>query len=415
MKNFMPVWFALCSLGVGCVTQEDERVSTQTQLGLGNNPTEAQIKALVDGVVGNADPQAVPRRHVALSVVVIVNGTKHFYHYGETYDGSGVAPNNDTIYQIASLSKTFTGTMLSKLHWDNKLDWHDLLTDHISQNLTGGRQQITLRHLGLHEAGLTKDNPGSNASNSTGTYVGDMNKLKDSLLVCNTTFPCIPPDGDELPHHYSNWGYQVLSAVLADSMTTTVPVLYKKDIFAPRGMTSTGYKDGLVETSCLASGTHCTFSDYGNCTYVAACHYSFNHRVAPGYHRTSGVAVLSGDGQGTDKPAAFGSGTVWSTTSDMAKWLAFQMNAEGTNTATEERYLASAQLPRTVDGVSFFSDHATTAGGSPILIKSGDSPDQYKSGLAFTEDRKVGVVVLSNFDPVSAKEIARSIVGGIVD
>lgn len=419
MKHLMPAWFTLlCSLGFGCATVDDDDLSAAAQMGVGlpgDTPTpQIDVRQMVDNIVGPATASDGTRRYVGLSIAVIVDGSKYIFNYGEAVKGKGVAPTSSTLYAIGSLTKTFTGTMLPKLHWAGTLDWHDLLTDHISQNLTGGRQDITLRHLAVHQAGLTKSHPGSNATYQTGTYAGDMAAVRNSLLTCNSTYPCVAPHDDDEPHGYSNWGYQVLADTLSSAAGTSTPTMLRNHLFTPLGMASTGYKWELRETTCLAPSTTCNYSDYGNCTYVSACNYSFNRRVAPGYYNNGGTVTLGGDGQGSDDAAAVGSGTLWSTASDMQKWLAFQMNANGTNTATQEQYLASAHAERTDDHMTFFAQYGDTAEGHRVMIKSGDITDQFHSGLAFTDDRKVGVVVLANYAGVNAKDMARQIIDGLV-
>ena len=51
---------------------------------------------------------------VGLSLGLVLRGKTHFYNYGETKAGNGKLPDNQTIYEIGSTTKSFTGILLAK-------------------------------------------------------------------------------------------------------------------------------------------------------------------------------------------------------------------------------------------------------------------------------------------------------------
>src|SRR5579863_3264812 len=50
----------------------------------------------------------------ALSIGIYQNGQFYTYNYGETEKGSGQLPTSNTIYEIGSITKTFTAILLAR-------------------------------------------------------------------------------------------------------------------------------------------------------------------------------------------------------------------------------------------------------------------------------------------------------------
>ena len=95
-----------------------------------------------------ADPRAV-----GLSVGVIRAGTASTHHYGRP------RPDDRTLYPIASLTKTFTGTLLAQAHVDGKLALDDDIRRHLDgdyPNLAFEGQPIRIHHLVNHVSGLPR-------------------------------------------------------------------------------------------------------------------------------------------------------------------------------------------------------------------------------------------------------------------
>src|SRR5690606_21292431 len=79
------------------------------------------IDALIDSLAIHYT--ALPNT-AGLAIGVIANGKKGYYYYGETTHGNGVLPDKETLFEIGSISKTFTALLLSHavLQGDVKLD-----------------------------------------------------------------------------------------------------------------------------------------------------------------------------------------------------------------------------------------------------------------------------------------------------
>jgi CubicO group peptidase (beta-lactamase class C family) len=410
-----------CSLlGAGCVV--DERVELEEAAEAieatpapGVPPLERSVKSIVDDEVGPMwEGFTGRRRYAGVSVVVIRNGSRYQFHYGEAVLGSGVKPNANTLYAIGSVTKTFTATLLALADRRGLVDLEDLLDQHTTSPLGGDRDQITLQDLALHHAGLPKNPPGGVNAYHTGTYSGDMAALMDSLDDC--------ADGCDAPvplaehGQYSNYGYAVLGHVLAKKLgASSVQAAFNTNLLTPLGMTDTRAKYYLTDSSCVAASDPCTYADYGECTYLPACNMTFSPRAAIGYYESGGLMLRPSD-EGSDDNIKAGSGTLWSTPADMTKWLAYQMDSGSGASAELRGILTTTHAIRTGDDLALLGVHYITAGGHPVLRKTGFINNQFETYLGFVEGGRTGVVVMSNLDGAfSPSDLGERLIDALAD
>ncbi|WP_271784496.1 serine hydrolase domain-containing protein [Aquimarina algiphila] len=93
----------------------------------------------------------------SLSIGLYVNNVSYTFHYGELTKGKGDTPTNKTIYEIASVTKTFTGTLASKAVLEGKLNLEDDIQRYLPQtypNLEYKGDPIKIKHLLTHTSGL---------------------------------------------------------------------------------------------------------------------------------------------------------------------------------------------------------------------------------------------------------------------
>lgn len=74
-----------------------------------DNPLLSEMDRQVDDV---ARPYMRRSGHVGLMIAVSSRGERHFYGYGETRRGNGEIPRPTTIFEIGSITKTFTAALL---------------------------------------------------------------------------------------------------------------------------------------------------------------------------------------------------------------------------------------------------------------------------------------------------------------
>ncbi|EIK0772046.1 beta-lactamase [Vibrio alginolyticus] len=90
----------------------------------------SQLKSVVDecakGLINEYD---IP----GLAVAVTIDGKRYFYNYGLADVSKGSLVTNDTIFELGSISKTFTATLTGYAQEKGKLDMDDKVKDYIPE------------------------------------------------------------------------------------------------------------------------------------------------------------------------------------------------------------------------------------------------------------------------------------------
>ncbi len=180
-----------------------------------SSPLKEKIDRLVEPVVAFGSPSAI-------IIGVYKGGEKTVYSYGDAGLGFG-APRSNTIFEIGSITKTFTATLLSELIFDGLVSLDDSINKFLPANVhppSYKGENITIRHLVTHTSGLPRD---------ASTFVSDNmdpNRLSESTNEDIYTFlndisvSAYPFDdytnGNELPYLGTVNGIQMLELVLWD-------------------------------------------------------------------------------------------------------------------------------------------------------------------------------------------------------
>lgn len=120
--------------------------------------TDNPLHNSVDSVVEQAAQRfmMVPES-VGLSVGIFKDGQTFVYNYGTVEKGSHQLPTSQTIYPIASITKTFTGALLAQAVVDGKMKLDDDIRTYLPgdyPNLAYQGHPIRLFHLLNHRSGL---------------------------------------------------------------------------------------------------------------------------------------------------------------------------------------------------------------------------------------------------------------------
>src|SRR5262245_1299511 len=78
-------------------------------------PVRAQDKLLEEAVGFTGELLFLQTRVPALVIGVVRDGKTAVFGFGETSDGSGKAPDRNTMMRIGSISKVFTGQVMASL------------------------------------------------------------------------------------------------------------------------------------------------------------------------------------------------------------------------------------------------------------------------------------------------------------
>jgi serine-type D-Ala-D-Ala carboxypeptidase/endopeptidase len=178
------------------------------------------------------------------------NGETAFAGFGETADGSGTEPDENSIFRIASVSKVFCGTALGSLAIEGKVKLTDPLQAHVDAGLTvpekDGRA-IRLIDLVTQASGMPREVSRPDAPPddpfSTNTKEAQFAELqKDPFLFAPGTSA-----------YYSNYGYDLLGVALAHASGKPYADLLKERLLDPLGMKDTTFnppaeaKDRLMQ------------------------------------------------------------------------------------------------------------------------------------------------------------------------
>ncbi|WP_426479504.1 serine hydrolase domain-containing protein [Chryseobacterium sp. CBSDS_008] len=94
---------------------------------------------------------------VGLSIGIFKDGKSYFYNYGTTEIGKSELPTSKSLYEIASITKTFTGTLLAHALVDGKIKMDDDIRKYLDgtyPNLEFEKHPVTIKNLTNHSSGL---------------------------------------------------------------------------------------------------------------------------------------------------------------------------------------------------------------------------------------------------------------------
>jgi CubicO group peptidase (beta-lactamase class C family) len=159
----------------------------------------------------------------------------HGYGYADR-DGSSV-PDPQTLYRVASITKTFTASSILQLRDAGRLRLDDPLVAHVPEaaaisNPFGPVEDITLRRLLLHTSGLQGEHPIDDPRSEP------FGSIADVLRDFGRMHVVIPPDTQM---KYCNIGYQMLGAVVERLGGMPFAAYVQQHLLAPLGLTRTAF------------------------------------------------------------------------------------------------------------------------------------------------------------------------------
>ncbi|KAM3116460.1 serine hydrolase domain-containing protein [Phormidesmis sp. 146-33] len=195
------------------------------------------------------------REKVALTIGVIQQGHHYTKGLGQVSDHSCSLPDDQTIYEIGSVTKVFTGTVLAALVHGGTVALDDLIQLYLPQEVVSqlptSVQSITLRQLATHTSGLPKlpDSFLTNIKDPTNPYLGYAASEMYAALVGLTL---LSEPGQR--YEYSNFGMGLLGHLLSLKTSQPYEDLVKGIICQPLGMTNTTIHLTLEQQSRFTPG-----------------------------------------------------------------------------------------------------------------------------------------------------------------
>ena len=171
---------------------------------------------------------------VGLTVGVISKRDQpQIFTYGEVVRGSGQKPSPSTLFQIGSITKTFTGLLLALLVERKIVQFSDPLQKYVPEGIkvpTYNGRQILLEDLATHMSALPRNPPMT--KQQTQLTVDEMYGLLRNLQS-KTREP-----GRQ--YEYSNWGFGLLAnALIRAAKTAGYQALVEREVLAKLAMDRT--------------------------------------------------------------------------------------------------------------------------------------------------------------------------------
>ena len=187
---------------------------------------------------------------VGLSIATSVQGRARFYDYGMASRRTGRKATRNSIYEIASVTKTFTGALAAQAVSDGVMSLDQDFRAYLPSsypNLERDGQPITLRSLATHRSGLPRDYPDTDAIYDHRDY----RTLPDALLALDRGYNrdryLTALHGIALRSRpgtteaYSNLGMKVLGFGLETVRKQPFERLMRSSILRPLGMKDTDF------------------------------------------------------------------------------------------------------------------------------------------------------------------------------
>jgi D-alanyl-D-alanine-carboxypeptidase/D-alanyl-D-alanine-endopeptidase len=290
----------------------------------------------------------------AIVAGVIDRGVQRIYVAGSA--GNGRSIDEHTLFEIGSVTKTFTATALAIMALRGQVRLSDPIAKYLPKGVHAPSEKgkpITLLDLAEQRSGLPRlpDNM---------TNVADDDPYADYTNADMYAFL----NGYKLTrepgaaYEYSNFGIGLLGQLLANRAGTTYPALVRENVLKPLGMNETAFlTTGTRDPAQLAVG-----------------------------HDLNGDPVATWHAQ-----AIAPAGTIASNVVDMLQFLRCNMGQ-----GSLKRACLFAQLPRADGEARHRIGLVWNVNSSNGIVSHGGDTNGFHAFIAISRDRQTGAVVLSN-------------------
>lgn len=314
-------------------------------------PLDPDLRERIDS--GVRELVATPKT-AGIAVGLLRDGVPRVLGYGVLSDTHRVAPDGDTVFEIGSITKTFTGILLDQAVRDGVVGFDDPISKYLPKDVrvpTRNGRPITLLHLATHRSGLPRLPSNFAPKDATNPYADfSVNDLYDALDTVE-----LPRDPGE-KYDYSNLGMGLLGHLLSLKSGRSYEALVVEGICTPLGM-----KD-----------TRIVLSD------------DQKRRLAPG-HSASGEPAAN-----WDFPTLAGAGALRSTANDMLLYMAANLDGRYAGAHLQRAEIGKDQ------GIGLAWHRLQLKKSGPRIVWHNGGTGGYRCWAGFVAETKTAVVVLSN-------------------
>ncbi len=294
----------------------------------------------------------------ALSIGLVNERGTQFAGFGQVSPSNTAAPAPDTVFEIGSISKVFTGLLLAQMVEDKTVSLNEPVQELLGDSIAVpklDKTEITLVDLATHTSGLPRM-PTNFAPKDPENPYADYTVEQMAKFLSGYKLRRDPGERSE----YSNLGMGLLGHALALKSGTSYEALMRKRIAEPLGMRDTVITLGEPQKARLAAG------------------HDFDGNPSANW----------------DLPTLAGAGAIRSTAADMLKFLSVNIGLVPTPFDAALANCRAVHFKQTIG--EFDVGLAWQIRRADQLVWHNGQTGGYHSFAAFSRDKKVGVVVLAN-------------------
>lgn len=243
MKQLFPLLLFLTVLLLSGSCKKDEIPYSQV---LKNNPMLDDFDVMIDKIIS---PYARQKSVASVSIGVYKDHKTRFYSYGETRKGNKTIPDSLTIYEIGSITKTFTAILLVDYFIEHRIPIDRPINDFLPGDIAPMQYNgspICINHLLNHTSGLPNLPPGFE------THYPDESWDSTKVFTYLNTLTLTQNPGVE--YAYSNLGMGIAGIILERLTGKSYRLLLEERITQPFGMESTKIQLGNSDSTNMALG-----------------------------------------------------------------------------------------------------------------------------------------------------------------
>lgn len=287
------------------------------------------------------------------------NGTKIFAA-GNTSLSGGADVDGDTVFEIGSMTKVFTGLLLADMVHRGEVKLDDPISKYLPASVkapTRNGKEITLLDLATHRSGLPRLPDNLSPQDGLDPYA---DYTFENLCAFLSDYKLTRDIGAK--YEYSNLGFGLLGTLLARRAGTSYEALLTERIFRPLGMTHTAITLSPELKARFAAGHNTELEPVKPWTFDALA----------------------------------GCGAIRSTANDLLKFIGANLQLTlsdlGPALQSMREPRNSTEIPRTKIGLAW---HITDRNYRRIVWHNGQTGG-FHSFAGFDPTNKTGVVVLAN-------------------
>ena len=268
-------------------------------------------------------------------------------------------------YRIASITKTFTGTLIAIAQKEEKLNVHDKAIDYIN-GLSPKFKDVTIEQLLSHTSGL----PHNEGIKDYWHIKSKLQMTPEQVITEINTLDLLFEPGSQM--HYSSLGYHLLATILESVYNSSFENILKDKILNKLQMTETGIVDNLKIIPQMASGYHLVTDD----SLVVAPYRNYS--------------MLKG------------AGDMYSTATDLLKWN----NSFFSNTLLSEKTNTNIFTQQTQKNNENYRYGWYMSSDVPKKQYHGGGTWGYSTYNSMYTDKQISIIILSNISTLPISTIA---------